>query len=185
MKRRSTGFKKQQFAFLAKNIREFSFEDQVILGASIGTAITCFFPWASLEPLYGATLFMNAFSGASWLIGTIVFCLALFSISLFWDDLFETRFFSFRVPRRTLLGAASIQSLLLQLCAASVLNSVGTEYAQVDFRFGLAACLLLQIVALVAVWLRTRESKKEAAKEFFQLPTHGKSGESHTNPHTK
>lgn len=185
MKRRPTGLQKKHFAFLAKNLRELNFEDQVILGANIGTAIACFFPWASLEPLYGPTHFMNAFSGASWLIGTIVFCLALFSVSLFWDDLFETRALSFRVPRRTLLGAASIQSLFLQLCAGSVLNSVGTEYAQVDFRFGLAACLLLQIVTIVAVWLRTRESKKEAVKDFFQLPTHGKSGESDPNQPTK
>lgn len=185
MKHRTPALKKQQFAFLAKRVRQLSFEDQVILGANIATIITCFLPWASLEPLYGATTFMNAFSGASWLIGTIVFGLALFSVVLFWDKLFETQFFSFRVPRKTLLGAASIQSLFLQLCAGSVLNTVGTEYAQVDFRFGIAACLLLQTVSLVAVWLKTRATKKEAVKEFFQLPTNEKSGESSSNHQIK
>lgn len=185
MKHRITGLQKQNFAFLAKRARQLSFEDQIILGANAATMIACFFPWASLEPLYGATTFMNAFSGASWLIGTIVFGLALFSVSLFWDDLFETQIFSFRVPRRTLLGAASIQSLLLQLCAESVLSTAGSDYSQVDFRFGIVACLLLQIVALVAVWLRNRATKKEEVKQFFQLPTNEKSGESNSNHHIK
>lgn len=178
MKPHSFGTQKQQFAFVAKNLRRLPFEDQVILGASAGTALACFFPWASHNPLYGPVIFINAFSGASWLIGALVFGLALFSIALFINDIFETRTFSFRIPQKTLLGAASIQSLLLQLCAGSVLRSVGTEYAQVDFRFGLAACLSLQLVALVAIWLRTRSSKQEEVKEFFQLPTNGKYGES-------
>lgn len=186
MKPHSFGAKKQQFAFIAKNIRQLRFEDQVILGASAGTAIACFLPWASLNPLYGPVTFINAFSGASWLIGSLVFCLALFSIMLFVNDIFETHTFSFRIPQKTLLGAASIQSLLLQLCAGSVLRSVGTEHAQVDFRFGIAACLSLQLVALVAIWLRTRASKQEEVKEFFQLPTNGKYGESTgANPHSK
>jgi hypothetical protein len=185
MKHRAPALKKQQFAFLAKNARKLSFEDQVILGTNAATILACFFPWASLEPLYGPTTFMNAFSGASWLIGSLVFGLALFSVALFWDDLFETQFFSFRVPRRTLLGAASIQSLLLQLCAGSVLSTVGSNYSQIDFRFGLAACLLLQIVSLVAVWLRTRATKKEEVKQFFQLPINEKSGESSTNHNIK
>ena len=125
---------------------------------------------------------MNAFSGASWLIGSIVFCLSLFSVTLFTDELFGKKLLQFRVPRTTLLGAMGIQSLLLQLCAWSVLYSVGAGYAGVEFRFGLAACLLLQTIALVAVWLRTKSSKQEEAKEFFQLPTHQKSGESSANP---
>ncbi len=183
MKLHAPGFQKSSFSFLTQNVRKLAFEDRVALWAHAGTLIACFFPWASLSPLYGATIFMNAFSGASWLIGALIFCLSLFSVLLFLDELLEKRFFQFSVPRTTLIGAASIQSLLLQLCAWSVLHSVGAGYASVEFRFGLAACLLLQTVALVAVWLRTKSSKQEEVKEFFQLPTHQKSGESPTNPH--
>lgn len=178
-------FQKKGISLLAQSLRKLSFEDQVILGTNAGTLLACFLPWASMAPLYGPTTFMNAFSGAAWLIGGIIFLLALFSVILFWDDLFGKYIIRFHIPRITLLGAASIQSLLLLLCAWSVLRTVGTDYATVDFRFGFVACLLLQGIALVAVWLRARSSKQEAAKEFFQLPTSGKSGESTSNYHTK
>jgi len=181
MKLHGSGFQKS--SLLSQNLRKLAFEDKVALYAHLGTLVACFFPWASLNPLYGPAVFLNAFSGASWLIGSIVFCLSLFAVSIFVDELLEKKLLQFRLPRTTLLGAMSTQSLLLQLCAWSVLYSVGAGYAGVEFRFGLAACLLLQIVALVAAWLRERSSKKEVAKEFFQLPTHKKSGESSANPH--
>jgi hypothetical protein len=176
-----TTFQKQGISFLTQALRRLTFEDQVILGTHAGTLLACFFPWASLAPLYGPATFMNAFSGASWLIGTLVFLLSLFSLLLFWEELFGKDLFHLHIPRITLLGAASTQSLLLQLCAWSVLRSVGTDYAGIDFRFGFAVCLLLQSVSLVAVWLRARSSKQEVVKEFFQLPTPGKSGESTPN----
>jgi len=179
------GLRKPDLAFVAQNVRKLSFENRIALGAHVGTLLACFLPWASLEPLYGPAKFMNAFASASWLIGSLVFGLSLLAAVLFIDELFEKNIIRSDIPRTTILGAIGIQSLLLQLCAWSVLSAVGDGYAGIDFGLGLATCLLLQVVALVAVWLRARSSKKEEVKDFFQLPTHGKSGESAANHHTK
>ncbi len=175
MKQSNSGSSKRTFAFVVQNVRKLAFEDQVALGAHAGTLVACFLPWASLESIYGPIQYMNAFSGASWLIGTVVFGLSFAAVILFMDELFEKKIFRCAIPRTTLLGAASIQSLLLQVCAWSVFSAIGG--AGIDFRFGIVACVLLQIVALVAVWLRARSSKKEEVKDFFQLPNNEKPGE--------
>ena len=47
------------------------------------------------------------------------------------------------------------------------IRQVSMGYDTIDFGFGLASCLLLQVVALVAVWLRTQALKKEEAKELL------------------
>ncbi len=155
------------------------FEDQILLGMNTGTVIACFFPWVSTAPYYAPAKLLNAFMGITWLMGTIIFCLALFSVLLFIDEVFQKRFFSPNIPRTIVLGAASIQSLFLQLCTWSVLRSIANM--DVEFRFGIALCALFQLMAVVAVWLRFRSSKKEAATAFFQLPNHEKPEQSNPN----
>ncbi len=182
MKSRPSHSNKIDLVPLSQNLRKLAFEDKVALGAHVGTVIACFLPWVSTTTLYGPTNFINAFTGVSWLIGSLVFILSLLATTSFINELFEKKLPHINIPRTTIIGVASIQSLLLQLCAWSVLRSTGN--ADIEFRFGLVACVLLQIVALVAAWLRARSSKKEAVNKFFQLPTQGKSGESTTNHNT-
>lgn len=179
MNPRKKSFLRFDFSFIVQNLRRLKFEDQVALGANIGTFFACFLPWVSVAPYYAPIKFFNAFSGTTWLLGTLVFCFALFSIFLFVEEVFEKKLVHFSPSRELLLGITSAQSLLLQLCAWSVLLSLGD--VNIDFRFGLALCVLFQVLALVAVWLRLRSSKKEVIKDFFQLPTREKSGES--TPH--
>lgn len=169
------------FSFIAQNLRRLAFEDQIALGANTGTFFACFLPWVSVSPHYAPIKFFNAFTGTTWLLGVFVFCFALFSVLLFVEEVFEKKVLHIKTPRTILLGAMSFQSLLLQLCAWSVLYSL--DGVNIEFRFGLALCVVFQVMALVAVWLRSRSSKKEVIKEFFQLPTHEKSGKSEANPH--
>lgn len=138
--------------------------------AHAGTLLGCFFPWASHEPLYGETEWLNAFSGASWMIGTLVFLLSLFAALLFADKLFERHRLKFKLPHNVILGILSFQEILLLLCAWSVLHSVGRQYAGAQIRFGLVFCLLLQVVALVSVYLQSQMIKKENVLQFFQHP---------------
>lgn len=169
-KPKKPAFKKPQLAFVQKNFRTLDFESKTILLSHAATLLACFFPWASHEPLYGETEWLNAFSGASWMIGALVFLLSLFAIFMFADELFERHRIKFKISHNAILGILSFQEILLLICAWSVLHAVGRQYSGSQIRFGLVFCLLLQVVALVSVYLQSRAIKKENVLQFFQHP---------------
>ncbi len=169
-----------EFIAFSQNMRRMGLEEQMLFGAHITTIVACFLPWVSFDPLYGPSSYLTAFSGAIWLIGAFIFVLSLAAVVIFLDKLLEKHVIKLKVAESTILTGISLLSLILLICAWSVLRHVGQGYAGIEVRFGLALCLIAQITALVSLWLQEKNSNKSQTQEFFQLPTEKKSRQSHS-----
>ena len=183
MARKKINFRGKEISAFLQNARRLSFEEQVLLGAHVTTAFSCFLPWVSYDPLYGPSNYQNAFSGATWLIGTLIFLASMAVMALFVDRLLDKHVLRKLLPEDPLLKGGSIFSIILLICAWSVIINIGQGYAGVELRFGLALCLISQVSALVSLWLRNKSEKKSEAEEFFQLPIAKKSRQSAKTHH--
>lgn len=181
MKAKKTNFRQAQISTFWKKIQRMNSEEQVLFGSHFVTLVACFLPWVSFDPLYGPTSFQNAFTGATWLLGSLVFVISLGIILIFSSKLLEKNFIPFHIPENSAIAIGSTFSLILLVCTWSVLRHVGLSYAGASLRFGLALCLISQIASLVALWLQAKSQKKENVQDFFQLPSKKKSRQSHGN----
>jgi ABC-type uncharacterized transport system permease subunit len=159
-----------KYAFLQKNIRDLSFEKKVLLGTQILTMISCFAPWFSATRIYGEALFFNAFEGNSFLIGWLIFLMALGVTVFFFDRLLEKERIRLPFSENFLYFFAHGQQLLLVVLAWSVLASVGSSFEFYEIRFGLFLCLILQVVGLVSAYLNYQIGLQNKAENFFSHP---------------
>ncbi|MCF7846503.1 MAG: hypothetical protein K9M51_00235 [Candidatus Gracilibacteria bacterium] len=169
-----TAAKTKRFAFVQKNFRALSFESRMLLGTHAGTLLFCFFPWIGVQPLYGEPYFHSAFEGHTWLMGTFIFLISLAVVGLFLDELLEKHWFRWKVSKNKLFFVAGVQEIILLISIWSVLNVESRGFENAQIRFGFLLCVLLQVVGLVAVYLRARQAKKEQVVSFFQNAAHPK-----------
>lgn len=181
MKLKKIHFQGSWVVDLLQNFRRLSSEEQILFGAHALTVIACFLPWASFDPLYGPSSYQSSFSGSTWLIGSFVFVLSLAVVVMYLGSLLNKKLVEFKTNRNLMLAGGSVLSLILLVCAWSVLRHVGQGYAGIEIRFGLALCIIAQIAALVSLWLQGKAEQKSKTQEFFRLPSKEKSRQSHTN----
>ncbi len=158
-----------KYAFVVKNFKALTFEQQTIFIAHLATLLFCFFPWLAVEPLYEDPYWYSAFRGATGLIGIFIFLFSL-GVSLFWlEQIFDLK----KIKKLPLTPAqifliVGLQQILLIVLAWSVLIVVGRSFENSELRFGLSAAFLAQCVGLVAAYLQLEKDRQGAAREFFQ-----------------
>ncbi len=153
--------------FIHKNFRDLKMELKVVFGSHFLTAISCFLPWVSYEPLYGESYFDNAFNGPIKLIGFLIFLISLVIIIIFVDKLLKTKKIKLPISENIIFIFAGFQQIILIICAWSVLLFLGGGFNSLQTRFGIIFSLLFQIFGLVSAYLLTRDKKKEAVISFF------------------
>ncbi len=159
-----------KYAFLAKNFNNLSFEQRVVFLAHAGTALFCFFPWLSIEPLYDEPYWHSAFGGSGALIGAFVFLVSLGVSIFFADKLFESKKISLPFPENSLFFVAGIEQVIFLILAWSVLLSGASDFESSEIRFGISLSFLAQAAGIVAAYLQIQKDKVRATQEFFELP---------------
>jgi len=159
-----------KYAFLARNFNNLSFEQRVVFLAHAGTALFCFFPWLSIEPLYDEPYWHSAFGGPGALVGTFVFLLSLGVTLFFADKLFESKRISLPWSENSFFMVAGIEQMIFLVLAWSVLLSGASDFESSEIRFGISAAFLAQAAGIVATYLQIQKDKARAARGFFELP---------------
>jgi hypothetical protein len=172
-------FKTNRFAFMRKNFNNLSFEMRVIFLAHALTALFCFLPWISVEPLYDSPYWNSGFFGPSGLIGLFIFLFSISVVVIFFDKLLETKRIKLPFSEESFFFGVGAQQVLLIVMAWSVLVSVSRDFEVSEIRFGIFVALLSQIIGLVAASLQMKKDRKQRAMDFFQQPprTHHKKPE--------
>ena len=163
-------FKTNQLAFLRKNFNTLSFEMRVIFLAHAATALFCFLPWISVEPLYESPYWNSGFFGPSGLIGLFIFLFSIAIVIMFLDKLLETKRVKLPFPEEYFFFGVGVEQMLLLVLAWSVLISVSRDFEVSELRFGIFVAILSQIVGLVATSLQMKKDKKQRVMDFFQPP---------------
>lgn len=159
-----------KYAYLNRNFKKLSFEERVIFLSHAATALFCFFPWISVEPLYDEPYWNSAFSGPGALIGAFIFGVSLLVALFFLDQIMETKRVNLPFASRYLFYGAGAEQLIFLVLSWSVLMSVTRDFESSEIRFGIFACLLAQVVGLVSAYLYAQAEQKKKAKSFFQHP---------------
>ncbi len=172
-------FKTNGFAFLRKNFKNLSFEMRTIFLTHALTALFCFLPWISVEPLYDSPYWNSGFFGPSGLIGLFIFLFSISVVMVFFDKLLETKRIKLPFPEEYFFFGVGAEQVLLIVMAWSVLVSVSRDFEVSEIRFGIFVALLSQIIGLVAASLQMKKDRKQRAMDFFQQPprTHHKKPE--------
>lgn len=159
-----------KYAFLVKNFKNLSFEQRVIFLAHVGTALFCFFPWLSIEPLYDDPYWHSAFGGAGALVGAFVFLLSLGVVLYFADKILDSKRISLPFSENTLFLVAGIEQLIFLVLAWSVLVSGASGFESSEIRFGISLAFLAQAAGIMATYLQIQKEKNKTARNFFQHP---------------
>jgi hypothetical protein len=160
-----------KYAYLNRNLKKLSFEEQVVFFSHLATLLFCFFPWISVEPLYDEPYWNSAFSGPGTLIGVFIFGVSLLVVLYFLDRILESKRINFPFDVQHLFYGAGIEQMIFLILSWSVLLSVSREFENSEIRFGVFACVLTQIVGLVATYLYSQTKQKKEVQSFFQHPT--------------
>ena len=152
---------------------------RVIFLAHALTALFCFLPWISVEPLYDSPYWNSGFFGPSGLIGLFIFLFSISVVVIFFDKLLETKRIKLPFSEESFFFGVGAQQVLLIVMAWSVLVSVSRDFEVSEIRFGIFVALLSQIIGLVAASLQMKKDRKQRAMDFFQQPprTHHKKPE--------
>ena len=157
-------------AFIAKNFRQLSLERKIIFFVHILTLFGCVCPWVAGQPLYEAPFAHNAFGGAHFLLGFLVFLISAGVVLFFVDEIFETQKLKIKVRENFLFFAAGGQNLILTIGAWSVIFAFSREFVDTEIRFGIFIVFLAQIVGLVATYLNYQNEKQKKVHHFFNAP---------------
>ena len=160
-----------KYAYFQKNIRDLSFEKKILFGVQILTMFGCFAPWFSAEPIaYQVPILTNAFTGVTFLMGWLIFIIALGVSVFFLDRLLEKEKIKLPFSENFLYFFSHGLQLLLIVLAWSVLSIDASGYGTSEIRFGLFFCLIIQIVGFVSAYLNYQASLQAESKAFFKYP---------------
>ncbi len=159
-----------KYAFLHKNFRSLNFEKKVIFLAHLATLVFCFFPWFEANPTYSPPYFLNAFQGAGFLIGFLIFTISLIIFLLFLDRFFERELIKLPFSENTLYYVVGLEQILLITIMWSVLSVTGKDFADHSIRYGIFLVFVAQVSGLVATFLNHQLDKQHEALDFFAHP---------------
>ncbi len=146
-------------ASLNKNYQSLSFELKIIFWAHLITAIFCFFPWFTTNPLYDNSFYYNAFEGTGFLIGIFIFVLSLCIALFFLNRLLEYRKIKLSFPEPLLYLLIGLEQLILLILMWSVLFSMSQEFEFAEVRFGFYVAFIAQIISFTAAFLSIKMEK--------------------------